>query len=645
MAGAVSYDDDYETDSDLGVDSDVESDFTATPTDEVFDSQDRARHFSANDLPQWRQAGTKAQEAWPRAAKSTPNPAPTHTRWSESEAPMSNTEAPPPDYEAVTASRPYGQRFYHETNMPSNNHSPSSQAPSFTPQGTAFGQFQPQSSAPQSMSDPALIRRHLSDEETGLLTGVRGKRRQRRWLFCLKKLSVCNILLAAVFVVTVLLAIGASDSASESGSNGDPDQGGASPNDPPGPALPPEASAPASAECPYEYYSETQSFSFSRISNFSFVELMEGSDWISGGIKGTVNVQPGLQNQSEDVRLSLSYATTKPWTWLASNFVKTEDSLMLQLPDLKKTQGGYRARPCMWVYVKIEVRSGVRLDGWELVIENLDVNVEDGLFSSAEGTEDLSVLEIGGPSTFNTIRGKVQVAYWSSRETRVDVISGSIKGDFALRDLLSLKSQSGSIDVVVDPKQADPEHTKPAEYIAQSRSGSIKSRFPSSGDIPEREYIARVEGQSSSISGSYILGSFSSYHTVSGSITLDLLPRFDRKMPSNLHTDTRSGHTKIKVLTHQEFPGEPWSEAHTSHKSTSTSGSIDVIYPQEWSGWIEGETISGSIDVSGKDVEIVSDERRGSMFKHLVARKGVDGHGAIGLKSVSGSLKVRVDEF
>ena len=49
--------------------------------------------------------------------------------------------------------------------------------------------------------------------------------------------------------------------------------------------------------------------------------------------------------------------------------------------------------------------------------------------------------------------------------------------------------------------------------------------------------------------------------------------------------------------------------------------------------------------MKGKDVENVSDEHRGPIFRHLVARKGIDGQGKIGLKSTSGNLKVRVGEF
>ncbi|EME50029.1 hypothetical protein DOTSEDRAFT_68777 [Dothistroma septosporum NZE10] len=632
MASSVRYDDDYETDSELGVDSDVESNFSTIPTDNYSESRGYERDHSAEHSTGAREAGTKAQEASQQATAPVSLRS-TYPVWNEVEAPVSSSEAPPPDYEAATTSRLLEQ-------------SPHSSYPSasFLPQSLATGQSQPLDLAHQSMSDPALIREYPSDEETGLLTGSKGNKRQRSWLLCRGRQSICNIFVLVLVVIIVLLTLGTSNNASENDSSGDPGNGGNSPISPPGPHLPPEAPFPTSPECQYEYCSETTPFSFLSVSNFSFMELMESPDWISGGIRGTVNVQPGRQDQGEDIRVSLTHATTIPRIWLASNLVKTKDSLLLQLPNLKKPQAGYSARPCMWVYVKIEVRAGVRLENWELVTGNLDINIEDGLFRRHEGAEDLSVLDIGASSTLSAIRGNMEAAYWSSRETRIDVISGSIKGEFALRDLLSLKSQSGSINVDVDPREADLDRPRPAEYVTQSQSGSIKTRFPSSGAIAKREYITRVEGQSSSLSGSYILGALSSFHTASGSIDLDLLPRFDREQPLTLRTDTRSGHTKIKVLTPQDYHGEPWSAAHTSHKTTSTSGSIDVVYPQEWSGYIEGQSISGSIDVTGKDVEIVSDEHRGPVFRHLLARKGVDGQGLIGLKSTSGSLNVRVGE-
>lgn len=453
-------------------------------------------------------------------------------------------------------------------------------------------------------------------------------------------MSVCNIILFAAIVILVIIVAGAADDRSESDSPKEPHEGDGDSSPPSNPVMPPKQPAnmpPSTRQCPYDWYSQTRVFDFPRPSNFSLVELMESSNWVSDNIRGKITVGPAQKEQGVDIRISVNYATTSPWRVVGSNYIATDDSFVLQLPVMKKSEGGGSQKPCLYVNIDVSIRPGVVLEDWELSTGNLAIEVKDGLFNRKQGEEALSTLRVAGSSTFNAIRGNTDVEYWPSRRTEIYTISGSIRGTFALLDLLSITSQSGSINANVDPREADEKNPREAEFITKSHSGSVKIHYPQEGNIPEREYSTRVETTFGSVSGEFIMGTLTSLHSLSGTISAQLLPYFDPKRRSTLHTDTRSGTTKLHVLQPFAHPGEQF--GHNVHKSTSTSGTIDVLFPDEWSGMIDEQSISGSLSAKGKGVRVISDG--GSLVeKHLIAQKGY-GEGEMTLKTTSGSIKAR----
>lgn len=297
----------------------------------------------------------------------------------------------------------------------------------------------------------------------------------------------------------------------------------------------------------------------------------------------------------------------------------------------------------MWVFVRMEIRPGVTVQSWELNTGNLNIEVDESLFDQSSNRRQAPALHVEGSSSFNAVRGSADIAYWSSRETTVELIAGSIKGSFALRDLLSLKTQAGSIKVNVDPKAADEQKPKPAEFFVTSKAGSITANFPLSGHIPSREYRTRIESYSSSIRGSYILGALTSINSGAGSTHVALLPFMDEEnLFTKLRTDSQAGSTRLNILSPYGRSGQPWT-AESSHKTSSTTGSINVIYPPEWEGEVSCESLSGSVNVKGKRVEITKDERWGPV-RHVEAKKG-DGAGKVSLESRSSSIRMQVGEL
>ncbi|EME88039.1 uncharacterized protein MYCFIDRAFT_85937 [Pseudocercospora fijiensis CIRAD86] len=406
----------------------------------------------------------------------------------------------------------------------------------------------------------------------------------------------------------------------------------------PSPVVP-----PSRGSCVFNDHTDPAVYEFSKIRNFTFMELMESSNYITGSIIGRIRIKPAESDQTADLKLSVTYATTGPWKVERPAYYMTDDKFVLQLPELKSmSTTSTQSRACLGVHVDMEIKNGLRLENWELASGNLDVTIADGLFNRKPGEEKLSVFDVNKHSIFNLIRGTISAEHWSSRETEIDVISGSIKGNFALRDLLSLKTHSGSVRVNADPKDADPENIKPANFLVATSSGSVRVEFPTK-DLPLREYQTRIETQSGSVGGTYILGVFTSFHTQSGSVKPRLIPVFNSTTPSQLHIDTQSASQTISILTPHQYPGA-FAQLLMEHKYTSSSGSLHLTYPQEWEGYIEGETVSGSIHVKGKDVHVLSQGRVGHVYEHFVARKGF-GQGRVGFKTSSGSVNIQVGDL
>ena len=288
--------------------------------------------------------------------------------------------------------------------------------------------------------------------------------------------------------------------------------------------------------------------------------------------------------------------------------------------------------------VIISIRPDVDIADLEIATEHLNLHVDSSLFDKGNH------FSVRNSTEFTTIQGNVSVAYWSSRDTTIDVVSGSISGTYALRDVLSIKTRSGSINVDVKPRAVDELAPAPADFVAATTSGSIVARFPIFGsvaDIPEREYRTRTETNSGAISGTYILGSVSTFKTTSGSITADVLPYSADSYSSSLRTQTRSGHTNVNVLSPFVTGDRALSRLRSSHKSLSSG--LTLKYPQEWEGLIAGGTLSGSLTVQGKDVRVL-DLKKGPVGTKIRARKGY-GQSRLDFSATSGSVDLIVGDL
>lgn len=362
---------------------------------------------------------------------------------------------------------------------------------------------------------------------------------------------------------------------------------------------------------------------------------------LSGEIEGTLHIQPSSQlGQGVDIRLGIAYAATPTVRVAKSNYMKHNNVIAFELPDLENTQQDPEEVSCLGVFIGLEIRSGLEMKNITLGTMNLDMVVADGLFDTIQGTEEKPHLLIKGESNLSPMAGKGIFSYWASGSTIVKA-EGSIQGRFALNDLLSLENSGGFINASVDPRPGNVARPVPAEFNAISNSGSIDVQFPVGGErLPSRDYRTRIGTISSQIRGSYVAGTSFSATTTSGDIHAKLLPYHRDNQPLTIHTKSETGKTTLKVLPPD--PEDSWPLKSIQHRSTSTNGSISIIYPHQWEGAIEARTLRGSFSIERKDVKII-DESHGPGMKHITAQKG-SGSGRLRLETTGGNVSVRVED-
>jgi hypothetical protein len=389
--------------------------------------------------------------------------------------------------------------------------------------------------------------------------------------------------------------------------------------------------------CSFDFHSDTLVVDFESLHNFSFVESIQHLAYFDSEIHGTIHVRSATAEQESDARVSISYFTTNPWQVERSVYNKQDESFVLQHPILRDVASDEtHTRPCMGVYITIELRPGLQLTNWELKSAHLDIKTDADLFQQTRTDENFQVNDL---STFNAVEGAVSVSYWSSRKTIISTKSGTISGTFALRDLLAVQTHSGTIHIAVDPRPADPEAPQPALFTATSVSGTLTVHFPTtdSSPLPLRTYITRISTVSATISGTYILGATTSLQTTSGTISASLLPLHRTRDRSTLHVISTSSSIDLRVLAPHSFPGPSFAALPSSHDFRSRSGSLRLRYPDAWEGAVSGRSLSGSVALRGRDLRW--DGGRRPVRGAVSATKG-RGNGTIVFETVSGSVDV-----
>ncbi|KAL8714234.1 MAG: hypothetical protein Q9220_001963 [cf. Caloplaca sp. 1 TL-2023] len=219
--------------------------------------------------------------------------------------------------------------------------------------------------------------------------------------------------------------------------------------------------------------------------------------------------------------------------------------------------------------------------------------------------------------------------------------SGSVQGDFTLRDNLTIHTISGSININLLLAPSATNTTTPATLDLRARSGSIKVNTPSiflPAKIPaKRDYHSNIVTNSGTISASLVHGTHTYLRSDSSSIHVSLYPfGVDGDVRSEIASRVISGSTDITVHPSLSNATARLRNLHANHRAVS--GSIRLHYPSTWEGTVEGHTTSGSIRVDWPGLQL-TEERGGWFDKRLRGVKGM-GKGMLGFRAVSGSVSL-----
>ncbi|KAK5658616.1 hypothetical protein OQA88_2009 [Cercophora sp. LCS_1] len=218
--------------------------------------------------------------------------------------------------------------------------------------------------------------------------------------------------------------------------------------------------------------------------------------------------------------------------------------------------------------------------------------------------------------------------------------------------------------------------------------------------LPPRDYRLSIHTTSGHIKGSAAFSSICSVKTTSGNVAVDLLPALDSRLAEDgskgvvLTTDSTSGTNDIAVLDplwfdaaqrkYVDLPAlpppppprpdnppyvpindddpykwlrrpklpvnlsesgletvaaRPWRNLNARHSTTSAN--MRLHYPAVWEGAIRMTSVSGKLDAQGEGVKIIENGGHWGQ-RRLVAKKGEDGGGSIGVGSTSGNVAVLI---
>jgi hypothetical protein len=369
---------------------------------------------------------------------------------------------------------------------------------------------------------------------------------------------------------------------------------------------------------------ETADLTFNSIRQLVVKEAVQANS-------GTIRVIEAPPSQTQAVKVSVSMAASAPYLIQSIRFIGDDrGNLLIDYPNLQR--GSHQElwhdeltmdrKPCIWADITISIKPDLQLKSVNLNTTTLPI-----------------VLEKFGPSQADTlaimseIAADVTAMNVSARDTKITLASGDIRGTFALRDMLDLKTRTGEIDVDVIPQEAEGSGHKPAVLISSSYSGDIKIRFDTT-DPPNRDYQVGIEAYSSDIQARLLHGTRTKVSGNTGNMRLDITPAYNTTKTTKLETTSNTGNMKVTVDdgVYDHFP-----TIKSEHRCTT--GNIGLVYPQAWEGTITGSILTGTVAFKGKDLDII----HRTPFE-IEARKG-DGDSKVEFENHTGTVRIQVGEI
>ena len=380
--------------------------------------------------------------------------------------------------------------------------------------------------------------------------------------------------------------------------------------------------------------SVTQEYNFRNPSDFTFVQKDCNQGPGRARTTGEIHIKPGGEMVDSKIWVEVETYVSDSRLSCCHGGTPGDNSLLFESVINCPTNGDYGDSEAeLYIYATIYIAPDVTLGDLNVTTTSLSVHIHTDLDLRVSNSTSISA-QAGNvvfmPSAIDTLY---------SRETIIEVTSGFVKGTYALYDLLSIHTTSGSIDINISLKNASASAVKPAALRLGTSSGSIRAHTPSlsaRSSVPDRDYQSSIQSSSGSIDVSLVHGTRTSVRSSSGTLSASLYPCCANTTRSDIDTHVNSGRTQIVVHPSIVNSTDPLRRLYGSYNYLS--GRFELSYPPSWEGTVEGVVASGSVDIDWDGLQVVED-RRGWVGRRIKAVKG-DGEGVLKFQGASGSTRL-----
>ncbi|KAH7135076.1 hypothetical protein B0J11DRAFT_501926 [Dendryphion nanum] len=385
--------------------------------------------------------------------------------------------------------------------------------------------------------------------------------------------------------------------------------------------------------CGKNYNTKIEEYNFGTPTDFNLQEAVHQMEKGIKRVSGWIHVTRAPDDQAVGtISARLAYAASSSVNIDNIKYVWTDNGLIIGDATTPDTfdRVGKTGRACLGMSVVIYMAPNTTLENLSVNSVHLGMQVHDGVRFSVTNATSITLTT-----------GTLDSSSFSSRETRLETISGSISGKYNLQDLLQVTTKSGSVNINVEPKANTEGNSAPAIFRANSLSGSIRTDFERK-KIPERDYQTYIETGVGSVDGTYIHGSKTQITSVAGFITADVLPFKTGAYESQLDTSSTSGQTSLRLRSPYQKAGVALEKLMSTHKGVS--GALDITYPQEWEGHLDGSSLNGVVHLQGRDLELLHEEQDITGGNRVEAKKG-KGNSRMSFGTISGGCEVKVGKI
>ncbi|EWC45297.1 hypothetical protein DRE_00696 [Drechslerella stenobrocha 248] len=272
-------------------------------------------------------------------------------------------------------------------------------------------------------------------------------------------------------------------------------------------------------------------------------------------------------------------------------------------------------------------------------------------FSISSISGDVAVHSVSNDGTLGPFRHDL-VDY----NTRITTISGDIIGQYLLGSHLSVQTISGAIEadiLPISPLTAGRSADRPIRLETDSKSGKTKMSFLEATD-------AKVLTEPRALLRMRRLQTVISWLDESSRRLWQLIQKqcIDRHADAgnNAHTpdgDAESRRFGISDTSDEDVEPLFVDPADTGLASlaffkashTTVSGNIRVHYPAVFEGRVKSTSLTGDIQISGTDVQIIRSDKNGPVGRYVEAVHGKEESAMVKSNSVSGDTSICIGDY